>query len=231
MHLFVGNRQAVTEQNWIKLSLDQAKKISASTSPKAGKSGIRVEYDAFRAAGSERRFLARAQPAAEKESADAPIRKDFVSASRQRQPALFENDSVVRYRQRTPRVLLDHQNRDTGLAQFDERPEQTGGHLPGKAHRRFIDQYQLRRQQQGAANLEHLLLTTAERGGLLSLPFPKYGETIHDLVHPASQQVSVPDGHAAQLQIVAVGKLGKQVAPLGHIGDAESEQRARLRGR
>jgi hypothetical protein len=96
---------------------------------------------------------------------------------------------------------------------------------------RLIDQYQLRRQQQGAANLEYLLLTTAERGGPLSLPFPKYGETIHNPVHPASQQVSVPDGHAAQLQIVAVRKLGKQVAPLGHIGDAESEQRARLRGR
>lgn len=204
------------------------KKFSASASPEAGKSGIRVEYDAFGTAGSERRFLGGAQPAAEKESADAPVRKDFVSTLRQRRPALFENDFVVRYRRRAPRVLLDHQNRDTGLAQFDERPERTGSNLPGKAHRRLIDQYQLRRQQQGAANLEHLLLTTAERGDLLSLPFPKYGETIHNPVHPAPQQVSVPDGHDAQLQIVAVRKLGKQVAPLGHIGDAEIEQRARL---
>ena len=68
------------------------KKFLRQHRPEPAKSGIRV--------------LTGAHPAAEKESADAPVRKDFVSASRQRQPALFEDDAVVQYRQGAPRVLL-----------------------------------------------------------------------------------------------------------------------------
>src|SRR4029079_14581574 len=80
-------------------------------------------------------------------------------------------------------------------------------------------------EQQAPRDLEELLLPARESRGLVGLPLLEHGETLHDRADARSNVDAAARRGRADLEIVAHGELGKDIASLRDVAEAELEQR------
>src|SRR5947209_3109021 len=101
----------------------------------------------------------------EVKAADLGIVEQLHAAPAQLDLAQLHDAAVLCGGEPKPGVLLDHQDRRAGLTQELDPFENDLGDAWLQAHGRLVEDQQLRIDEHGAADLDLLLLATAEEAG------------------------------------------------------------------
>ena len=145
--------------------------------------------------------------------------------------AVFQHVAVVGGVQRHVGVLLDQQNGGAALAVDAHHDlEDLLGQLGGQAQAGLVQQDQLGRGHQRAADGQHLLLAARQQAGVLRPALPQDREVRVHLLHVARHAVAVAAGVGAHQQVVVHRQQREHFAPLGHVREPLLHDEGRVAG-
>src|SRR6516165_362997 len=116
------------------------------------------------------------------------------------------------------RHLVDQQDGHAFIAQLGENIEQLVDHRRRQPERWLVEHENARTRDQAARKRQHLLLAAGKKTGAIPEPVAQSRKSAQQSFDVMSL-VHVAPGVAAEQQIVAHGKLGKDLAPLGNERD------------
>lgn len=94
---------------------------------------------------------------------------------------------------------------------------------------RLVKEQQRRPQHQRAADRNHLLFAARECSGKLAVAFAQARKQAEHFFNPRRQVGLLADGERAKQQVLLDRHAGKDLTPLGHMGD--TERRYLMRGK
>ena len=118
-----------------------------------------------------------------------------------------------------------------GLVDLDHDLEDLLDEDRREAHRRLVEQQQLRARHQRAADRAHLLLAARHRPGLLRPTLVQTREQLEDAVHVLLEVLPVRALERAHLEVLGHGHPREQPPPLGALGDPALDDLVRRRVR
>ena len=141
----------------------------------------------------------------------------------ERHAARLEHVRAIGEAQRERGVLLDEQHRRSAFADARDHRADRLDHDRRESERRLVEQDERRARHQRAANGEHLLLAAGQRPGELLAPLLQNRERIEDPRHVPRNLAAVGANERAELEMLLHRHLRPDLALLGAVRDAESD--------
>ena len=164
--------------------------------------------------------------AAQVELRDLRVVEQFLAPPLEAFLAEVEHIAAVGERERPPRVLLDHHDRDARAVDLGDLLEDRVDERRREPGRGLVEQQYLRVRHQRSRHRDHLPFAAAHRaGGLRSA----LAETRKELVHAGDALAGRRAVEGAHLEVLLDGEGGKHVVELRHVAEPLARDRVRLR--
>ena len=151
---------------------------------------------------------------------------DGIGAQRRRRAlqadgAAFEDIAVMGEFQRQAGILFDQQDGGAGLVEPLDDLHGLEHQLGRKAHRRLVEQQDLRPVHQRPADRQHLLLAARQERAVLILPLVwRIGNWAKTCSSRCLREARVGDGEGAEFEVFAHAEAAQHMPALRHVHDA-----------
>src|SRR5215470_13091690 len=136
-------------------------------------------------------------------------------------PPVLQHIAPVTELERAQDVLLDEQNSQPFGVDTLEIVEDELDHDRGETQARLVEHEQSRSRHEPPADRAHLLLAAGERACALPLTLGEPREQLEDPSHRFEPLPTRLARSRPELEVLPDGHGGKELAPLGHVRDAE----------
>src|SRR5215472_1230510 len=173
-------------------------------------------------AGSVRRVTT-GDSAAEVQRADLRVLEHFLPAARQPDLAVFQHHAVGGQPQPGPRVLLHQQDRLALRVHHPDGVEHRLEHPGRQSHGRLVQDHQLRVEHETAGEFDQPLLPAGQAARLLVQPLVDLREHLLHRGKTPLGQAALPQGVAAEADVLAHRHLTEQAVVLRYLDHAAAE--------
>jgi len=149
---------------------------------------------------------------------DARVGGERRAGSRRDQPAGLEDVAAGGERERSPRSLLDEEDRDAAVVDPPGHTEGLALQHRRQTERRLVEQQEPGSAHESAADGEHLLLAARECPGELEPPFVEHRKELEGRFQSLAELGPSP-GMAADEEVLRNRELREDLAPLRDVTD------------